>query len=185
MTVSISTGADAARKSMTVPFTHGLSKETTPSSYVSNKTVLFEVIEVFKKDFIDEAKALYPAWDDLHRAIEIGSGMIDRYLDDSTPTGIGYREILAATSLEELKKKALVIKRKNDLFESYRSGSCYQTESDRRECAGCPRAYAQMADDAAALDAFQCYGVFHIPDCPKFRSGECWRKFDSLGLKMK
>lgn len=140
---------------------------------------------MFKKDFISEAKELYPTWDDLHKAIESGSGIIDRYLDDSTPRGIDYREILAATSLDELKKKAMIIKRKNDLFTSYRNGSCYQTEDEKRANTGCPRLYAQRADDEAALNAFDCAGVFYIPDCPKFKTGECWARFDALGLKMK
>lgn len=140
---------------------------------------------MFKKEFIDEAKALYPTWGDLHKAIENGSGIIDRYLDDCTPTAIDYREVLAATSLDELKRKAMIIKRKNDLLHAYRSGSCYQTESERREGVGCPRLYAQMTDDDATLKAFHCSGVFHIPSCPKFSSGECWKRFDELGLKMK
>lgn len=67
---------------------------------------------MFKKEFIAEAKALYPTWSDLHKAIENGSGIIDRYLDDSTPTAIDYREVLAATSLDELKMEAMIIKRK-------------------------------------------------------------------------
>lgn len=140
---------------------------------------------MFKKEFINEARALYPTWDSLHEAIESGSGIIGRYLDDSTPTAIDYREVLAATSLEELKRKATLIKRKNDLYESYMSGSCYQTDKERRENVGCPRLYAQMADDDSALRAFQCYGVFHIPDCPKFKTDECWKRFDELGLKMR
>jgi len=140
---------------------------------------------MFSKQFIDEAKALYPTWHALHEAIANGSGIIGRYLDDSTPTAIDYREVLAAASLEELKRKAIIIKRKNDLYNAYRSGSCYQTESDKRKGVGCPRLYAQMTDDEAALDAFHCYGVYHIPDCKRFDTGECWELFDALGLKMK
>lgn len=142
-------------------------------------------MSTFKKSFIDEAKSLYPTWDDLHEAIKNNWGIVGRYLDDSAPNGIGYMEILNATSLEELQAKARIIKRKNDLLHAYRSGSCYGTEESRRENVGCPRLYAQMANDDAALDAFQCVGVFHIPSCPKFKSGECWDRFDSLGLKMK
>ncbi len=140
---------------------------------------------MFRQEFIDEAKALYPGWRGLHDAIASGSGIIGRYLDDSTPDGIGYEEILAASSLSELKEKAMVIKRKNDLYHAYCSGTCYQTDRDRRDQIGCPRLYAQMTDDDAALDAFRCYGVFHIPSCQKFESGECWERFDELGLNMK
>lgn len=140
---------------------------------------------MFKKEFIEEAKALYPNWSDLHRAIEQNSGIIGRYLDDETPDGISYREILAASSLSELKAKAGIIKRQHDLRNAYFSGSCYQTEEDRRCNVGCPRLYAQMTDDDDALHAFQCAGVFHIPSCPKFKTGECWSRFDELGLQMK
>ena len=140
---------------------------------------------MFKKEFISEAKALYPTWNDLHTAIESGLAIVGRYLDDSTPTGINYHEVLSAESLDELKQKAMIIKRKNDLLNAYRSGACYQTECEKRKSVGCPRLYAQMAGDDDTLNAFKCYGVFHIPSCSKFSSGECWKRFDELGLQMK
>lgn len=139
---------------------------------------------MFSKQFIDEAKALYPSWDDLHAAIANESGIVGRYLCDSAPDGISYQDVLSATSLDALKKKAVIIKRKNDLYMAYCNGSCYQSEAERREHLGCPRLYAQSTDDDAALYAFKCYGVFHIPSCPKFKTGECWKRFDDLGLKM-
>lgn len=140
---------------------------------------------MFKKEFIDEVKNLYPTWDALHEAIQNGSDMIGRYLDDATPNSIHYQKILDAKSLEDLKHEAMIIKRKNDLYRSYRSGSCYETGSDRRKKMGCPRLYAQSNDDYDALDAFPCYGVCFIPSCPKYNTDECWKRFDELGLKMK
>ena len=140
---------------------------------------------MFKKEFIDEAKCLYPKWNELHEAIQNGSAIIDRYLCDATPTSIGYKRILEAQSLEEIKQVAMIIKRKNDLYQSYRTGTCYETEDERRNKMGCPRLYAQNNNDNDALNNFFCYGVSYIPDCPKFKTGECWRHFDELGLKMK
>lgn len=140
---------------------------------------------MFKQEFIDEAKALYPTWKALHEALENSYGIIGRYLDDSSPAGISYTEILSASSLAELKEKAMILKRKHDLYRAYMSGACYQTDETRREQLGCPRLYAQATMDEKALDAFQCHGVFHIPDCPKFKTGVCWDRFDALGLKMK
>ena len=140
---------------------------------------------MFKQEFIDEAKALYPTWKALHEALENGRDIVGWYLNDNIPQGVSYAEILSASSLAELKEKAMVLKRKNDLYHAYVSGACYQTDETRREHLGCPRLYAQATMDQKALDAFQCYGVFHIPDCPKFKTGVCWDRFDTLGLKMK
>ncbi len=93
--------------------------------------------------------------------------------------------ILYANSLEELKQKALVLKRKSDLRTALFTGECYQSESVRRKEVGCPRIYAQNTNDMRVMNAFPCYGISYIPDCPKFHTGECWMHFDELGFRMK
>lgn len=140
---------------------------------------------MFTQKFIDEAKALYPDWHSLHEAIEKGSGIVGRYLDDAQASGISASDVLRATSLEELKEKAELIKRKEQLYADYRSGRCYENEDDKRKQLGCPRLYGQSTNDLATLDAFECLGVGYIPSCPKFKTGECWKKFDDLGLALK
>lgn len=141
---------------------------------------------LFKEDFLKEIKDLYPLWTDLHEAITHGSlGIIGRYLDDGESGTFHYTEILEAKSLEELQNKARIKERKIKLYKSFIDGSCYENENDRREHLGCPRLYAQNSGDREALNAFPCYEVNGwIPGCPKFKTGECWKRFDKLGLKM-
>lgn len=140
---------------------------------------------MFSKWFVDEARTLYPGWSDLQAAIASGDPIIGRYLDDAAPSGIDVNTVLRATSLESLQQKASIIKRKQNLCHAYRSGRCYDDKEARRKNAGCPRLYAQYNNDEDALNAFDCVGVFCIPDCPKFKTGECWDRFDQLGLTMK
>ena len=132
---------------------------------------------LYKQAFTDAMDNLFPSW----REYE-SSGLLDRYMDDNKENGIPYQKVLDACSLAELKAMASIIKMKHDLHHALRSGSCYQDDSRAREELGCPRLYAQCANDEAALEAFSCAGVFHIPSCPKFASGECWKRFDELGL---
>lgn len=140
-------------------------------------------MNVFNQSFIEEAKALYPQWTALHEAIQNNSEIIGRYLDDAAENGIHYEDILRATSLEELKEMAGILKRKCELCKAYLSGSCYVSTEEARKNLGCPRLYAQNSDDKAALEAFPCYEVTGwIPDCKKFKTGECWKRFDELGL---
>lgn len=141
---------------------------------------------MFSKKFLDEVNALYPDWKDLHEAIEHNSGMVGRYLDDASwCVWFSPENILEASSLEELQAKAKIEMRKRKLYKDYMSGKCYESEDDKRAGAGCPRLYGQNTGDRAVLDAFRCYDVFgFIPDCKKFKTGECWKKFDELGLKM-
>lgn len=140
----------------------------------------------FSKKFIEEVKELYPSFTSLHKAIENGSGMVGRYLDDAEDGKISYTKILEANSLEELKQEARRIERRLNLYKSYMSGACYESEEERRKEVGCPRLYAQASADYPVLDAFECLCCHgYIPECPKFKSGECWDRFDELGFKLK
>lgn len=140
---------------------------------------------MFAKWFSDEARVLYPGWSDLHKAIAAGDPIVGRYLDDSAPSGIDVGTVLQAKSLESLQEKASIIKRKQALYHAYISGRCYDDEETRRKNLGCPRLYAQRNNDEDTINTFACVGVFYIPNCPKFSTGECWDKFDQLGLIMK
>lgn len=140
---------------------------------------------MFAKWFIDEARTLYPGWKELQDAIQTGNPIIGRYLDDAAPSGMDVDTILRAKSLESLQQCAAIIKRKQYLYHSYVSGKCYDNSEVRRQKAGCPRLYAQANNDEAVLNAFYCAGVSYIPDCPKYKTEECWRRFDELGFDMK
>jgi len=73
----------------------------------------------YTKELIDEVKELYPDSQAMHELADNGSAFLVRYLDDSSPTGIGLNEILLATSLDELQKKARLAKRKLELYQKW------------------------------------------------------------------
>ena len=131
----------------------------------------------YSDQFTEAMDAVFPNW----RRFE-SSGLLDRYMDDNIESGIPYQEVLSASSLAELKAKASRIKMKHDLHYALRTGTCFSNQSDARKEIGCPRLLAQSTDDLKMLEAFSCDGVFCIPDCPKFASGECWKRFDELGF---
>lgn len=137
---------------------------------------------MFSSKFIADIKAAYPESKEMHKLAEEGNSFLGRWLDDSVQS-ITSQEVLDAASLEELKEKARRIKMQADLYADFCSGRCYC--EDKRRSKMCPRLYAQGANDTAALDAFFCVGVSFIPNCPKFDTEECWKRFDELGLTMK
>lgn len=136
----------------------------------------------FTKQFIEDLHKVFSPY--VIEAVESENDMAGRILDDNVETSINYKEILVATSLDELKKKAEKIALQNKVYHDFHSGRCYENDEAKRQKLGCPRIYAQESGDKAALDAFPCYSVSYIPSCPKFKTSICWRKFDELGLKM-
>jgi len=70
-------------------------------------------------DLINEVKELYPDSKEMHKLAESGNAFLGRYLDDSSPTGISIDEVLLATSLDELQKKARIYKRKVQLYKKW------------------------------------------------------------------
>lgn len=80
----------------------------------------------YTRDFIDRVKNAYPSSARIHELAESGSEWLGRYLCEKAPKGIYYDEILAATSLKELKMKALHIKEKNELYRDFLNGTCYE-----------------------------------------------------------
>lgn len=73
----------------------------------------------YTQELINEVKALYPTSTEMINHAESGSVWLGRYLDDSSPRGISIDRILSATSLEELKKEAMVGKRKIELYKKW------------------------------------------------------------------
>jgi hypothetical protein len=71
---------------------------------------------MYTQDLINEVKELYPGSKEMHRLAENGDVWLGRYLDDSSHGGISVDEILLATSLEEIQKKARIAKRKRELY---------------------------------------------------------------------
>ena len=73
----------------------------------------------YSNDLIREVKELYPDSSKMHELAESGSAWLGRYLDDSSPTGIPIDEVLLATSLEDLQRKARQAKRKVNLYKKW------------------------------------------------------------------
>lgn len=68
---------------------------------------------------IDEVRELYPASSEMLRLAQEGYYFLGRYLDDSSQGGFPVDTILLATSLEELQKKAHILKRKKELYSKW------------------------------------------------------------------
>lgn len=66
----------------------------------------------FPQEIIDEIKELYPEFTKL---AEAGNPTILRGLADSVPQNVPFDLVLNATSLEDLKAQATILKRKYDL----------------------------------------------------------------------
>lgn len=81
----------------------------------------------YTREFIERVKRAYPTSERMHELAESGDEFLGRYLCDSAPQGIDYREVLGATSLEELKEKALLVKEKNALYRDFVEGACFDT----------------------------------------------------------
>jgi hypothetical protein len=70
----------------------------------------------YTQELINEVKELYPNSPEMHKLAESGGAFLGRYLDDNCQGGISVNEILLATSLDELQKKARLLKRKKELY---------------------------------------------------------------------
>lgn len=73
----------------------------------------------YTKELISEIKELYPENTEIHKLAESGSAFLGRYLDDISPDCISFNTILTATSLDELRKIAMLGKRKIELYKKW------------------------------------------------------------------
>ena len=74
---------------------------------------------MYSPELIREVKELYPNSPEMHQLADSGNAFLGRYLDDSSPSGVPINEVLLATSLDELQKKARNMKRKVDLYKKW------------------------------------------------------------------
>ena len=72
----------------------------------------------YTEDFISRVKKEYPTYTNLHKHIDNGSEMVGRYLEDSFGT-ITENDVMLATSLNELREKAIGIKIKKELYKEW------------------------------------------------------------------
>lgn len=73
----------------------------------------------YPKDFKKRARELYPEWNELHELLEKGDEFAGSYLELGTRGALSIDTILAATSLEELQKKAKIEQEKTELYKSW------------------------------------------------------------------
>jgi hypothetical protein len=69
----------------------------------------------YSNNLIEGVKRLYPEQTEMIELAEKGDPYLLMYLKDSSQQ-ISHKEILSATSLEELKEKAKVIQQKEELY---------------------------------------------------------------------
>ena len=74
---------------------------------------------MYSPELIREVKELYPNSPEMHQLADSGNAFLGRYLDDSSPSDVPINEVLLATSLDELQKKARIMKRKVDLYRKW------------------------------------------------------------------
>ena len=137
----------------------------------------------YTQNFIDRVKKLYPNSPEMHKLAEEGNYFLGRWLDDSSCGGISADEILN-TPYEELKKKAEVLKQRQELYGDFIKGNCYSTENMRKVM--CPASYLQSinASNRFELEKKICAGVGYVgyfPDCKNWGCKEkCWKKYDEV-----
>lgn len=74
----------------------------------------------YPEEFKAKVKEVYPDWDQLHESLDKGSVIVGRMLDNSRSRNVPVSTILKAASLEELKKEAQSIKKKDELYRDWR-----------------------------------------------------------------
>jgi len=74
---------------------------------------------MYTPELIREVKELYPNSPEIHKLADSGNAFLGRYLDDSSPTGVPINDVLLATSLDELQKKARDMKRRVELYKKW------------------------------------------------------------------
>lgn len=141
---------------------------------------------MYTKTFLENLHKAFADSPTVIAKVESHDCMAGRWLDDNSEPAISCYEVMSATSLEALKEVSRIKILRRQVYKDFVSGKCYAESEDKIRGAGCPRLYGQHTSDDDVLEAFPCNEVWgFIPDCPKFKSGECWKKFDALGFKIK
>ena len=70
----------------------------------------------YPQEFKDRVKKAYPDRKDLHQLLDDGDRSVGCFLDHKAVIEIHLRDILAATSLEELQEEARTIQKSRELF---------------------------------------------------------------------
>lgn len=76
----------------------------------------------YSAEFVNKAKAEYPNWTELHKALDSGNEFVGRYLDDSSQGGISPDEIVKLidqNKVQELRKKADQLIRRKKLYSDW------------------------------------------------------------------
>ncbi len=74
---------------------------------------------MYTQELINEVKSLYPNSTEMHKLAESGNAFLGRYLDDNSPNSISIKDVLLATSLDELQREARKMLRKVNLYQEW------------------------------------------------------------------
>ena len=73
----------------------------------------------YSEELIKEVRECYPDSPEMHRLAESGHRFLGSYLADSAQDAIALDTVLIASSLEELKEKAMRMKRKVVIYKKW------------------------------------------------------------------
>lgn len=143
----------------------------------------------YKNSFVAAVKEIYPNCPNLHNALDSGSSIVGRYLDDGGYNTITPKEIMEQ-DIEILRKRASEILRKQQLYHWFVTGECYEDRA--LEEMYCPSLYMQNNDfdfemkvqiEKSVCGKDGCSGYY--PACKNWGCREkCWKKYREF-MKMK
>lgn len=74
---------------------------------------------IYPQSFKEKCKVVHPNWKELHDALDEGSKIAGRYLDDARFSQITPQDVIASNNLLELKEKAENRMVKEDLYSEW------------------------------------------------------------------
>ena len=139
----------------------------------------------YTQEFVSTVKETFPNWKEMHDALDSGSDIVGRFLDDNSYNSITIHDILTQ-DLDTLRKRAYRIQRCQELYHMYVSGDCMDKESMMERY--CPSLYLQNNDDLNCLkpdvEAKICSEVGYVgfyPQCKNWGcKRRCWEKYFEL-----
>ncbi len=73
----------------------------------------------YPQSFKDKCKSVYPDSQFLHGALDIGSEIVGRFLDDSSRVNITPQEIIESVNLKKLQDKAKSVIARQELYSEW------------------------------------------------------------------
>lgn len=140
---------------------------------------------VYTQEFIAAVKAVFPDWEAMHKALDSGSDIVGRYLDDNSYNDITLNDILEQ-DIVTLRQRVLRIQTIQELYSIFVSGHCYNSEVLCERY--CPALYLQNNNDPNCLKPLVekeiCSDVGYVGFYPACKNWECrvkcWEKYRNM-----